>query len=256
MKYFVRPPVDAYLSAESNYCEGCKTYTEYNYLKPGLASQIKSWHFETALELTKDYFHHCNVVDFGCADGAFLPSLSKHFAHVYAVDRNPGFVKTASGLVRTMGLGNVELLCNDGLSIEDVRSRLSGREYQVLYLLETLEHVGDNSALYPSKIRFLEEIASLISKDGVIVISVPNMIGLFFLIQRIGLASIGALREPVSLGNLLKASFLGNTVDLEKRWDGGHLGFNHRKLEDCMKSEFRILRKKHIMFQIVYVITK
>jgi 2-polyprenyl-3-methyl-5-hydroxy-6-metoxy-1,4-benzoquinol methylase len=256
MKYFVRPPADAYLSAESDYSEGYRTYTEYNYLNPGLASRIKSWHFETALELTKEHFHNGNVIDFGCADGAFLPSLSKHFNHVCAIDRNPGFVKTASAAVQALGLGNVELLCNDGLSIETVKSRLSGREYQVLYLLETLEHVGDNNSLYPSKVHFLKEIASLIDKDGVIVVSVPNMVGPFFLVQRIGLTLTGSLREPISIGNLLKASFLGSTVDLEKRWNGGHLGFNHKKLEDCMKGEFRILRKRHIMFQVLYLITR
>jgi hypothetical protein len=85
---------------------------------------------------------------------------------------------------------------------------------------------------------------------------VPNMIGFFFLIQRIGLALTGSLREPISVGNLLKASLLSNTEDLEKQWNGGHLGFDHRKLENCIKGEFRILRKKHMMFQVLYLITK
>ena len=213
-------------------------------------------HFEIALALSKKHFHTANAIDFGCADGIFIPSLSKHFAHVYAIDRNPGNVKTASASVNALGLGNVELLCNDGLTIRDMKSRLSGREYHVMYLLETLEHVGEKESLYDSRVNFLHEIAALIDKDGIIVISVPNMIGIFFLLQRIGLALTGSFREPISFLNLFKASLLRNTADLEKKWSGGHLGFNHRKLESRMKKDFYILKKRHIAFQILYVIKK
>jgi 2-polyprenyl-3-methyl-5-hydroxy-6-metoxy-1,4-benzoquinol methylase len=137
-----------------------------------------------------------------------------------------------------------------------VKSRLSGRKYQVLYLLETLEHVGDKDSLYESKVRFLKEIATLIEKEGVIVVSVPKMVGISFLIQRIGLALTRSPREPISLSNLLKASLANNTTDLEKRWEGEHLGFNYRKLETRIKNEFQILKKKHILFQVLYLIRK
>jgi len=256
MRYFIKPEADAYSSAESRKYPGNKTYTEYNYLAPGIASYIKTWHFEKALALTRSYFHHANVIDFGCADGVLLPSLSKYFNHVCAIDRNPAFITTASALVDELHLSNVELLCNEGLTIEDVKSRLAGREYHVLYLLETLEHVGDRDAMYDSRVRFLKEIADLIAKEGIMVVSVPNMVGIFFLIQRVGLALTHSLRETLSVRELLKASLLNNTAGLEKRWDGGHLGFNHRKLENRMKLEFRILKKSHIMFQVLYLITR
>ena len=256
MRYFIKPASDVSWSVESNYCQQYKTYAEYNYLKPGISSYIKGLHFEMALRLTKEYFHNSNVIDFGCADGVFIPSLSQHFDHVCAIDRNPSFVKTASALVRTLGLCNVELVCNDGLTIKDVKSRLSGRNYHVLYLLETLEHVGDKDSQYESKIRFLEEIASLIDKEGIIVISVPKMVGVSFLIQRTGLALTGSVREPISWSNLLRASFTKNTTDLEDRWNGGHLGFDHRKIESRIKNKFHLLKKRDIMFQVLYVIKK
>ena len=256
MKYFVKPPADAYLAGESNYLQDYRSYAEYNYLKPGIVPYIKCLHFEIALELSKEHFLTANAIDFGCADGIFLPSLAKHFAHVYAIDRNPNNVKTAAGSVNELGLGNVELLCNDGLTIQDMKSRLAGRDYHVLYLLETLEHVGEKESLYDSRVHFLHEIAALIDKDGIIVISVPNMIGIFFLIQRIGLALTGSFSEPISFWNLFKASLLGDTADLEKKWSGAHLGFNHRKLESRMKKDFYILNKRHIAFQILYVIKK
>ncbi len=255
MSYFIKPDAASYASAESRNYPGSRTYSEYNYLTPGIASAIKTWHFEKALSLTKDFFHSANVIDFGCADGVFLPSLSRYFNHVCAVDRNPAFVATASTLVNDLQMTNVDVLCNDGMTEEELKSRLSARPYQVLFLLETLEHVGDKEALYDSRIRFLKELLGLIDEGGRVVISVPNMLGFSFFVQRLGLALTHSLREPITLGNLIKASLLHDTGNLEKMWDGGHLGFNHAKLERRMKLDFRILKKCNIMFQILYVIT-
>lgn len=258
-KYYVPPPLEAYASTDSDYAQGFKTYAEYNYLRPGLASSLKARHFEAALKLTKEYFHTCNVIDFGCADGVFLPSLSRHFNHVAAVDRNHVFVRNAAKLVETLRLDNVQVLCNESMTPGEMRSRrIEGEQYHIMYLLEVLEHIAARGALYKTKIHFLKEAASLLDEDGLLVISVPKMIGIPFLLQRIGLAFFGLEREPLSLKNLLKAALLNDTVDLEKNWQGeyAHLGFNHRKLERRLAKEFRIVKKKHLLFQVVYVIKK
>ena len=255
-KYFIKPPIDIYQSVGSRYYQEYKTYAEYNYLRGGFSSYIKIWHFEMALKLTQKYHHHCNVIDFGCADGVFIPSLSKYFNRVVAVDKIPDFIKISSKLVSTLGLNNVELICNDSRTINDVKSRISSEKYHILYLLETIEHVGSKDSLYKSKIDFLKEIATLVDEEGIIVISAPRMVGISFLIQRIGLALLGLNREPISMSNLLKASFLSDTTDLEKQWHGGHIGFNHKKLENHLKNEFHILKKKDIIFQVLYVIRR
>lgn len=255
-RYYIQPPIDIYSSEKSHYYKEYKTYAEYNYLRPGLVSYIKTRHFELSLKLTRDYFHKCNVIDFGCADGVFLPSLAKYFTRVVAIDIVPSFIELSSKLVSVMGLNNVELICNDNLTINDTKSRLSGEKYHILYLLETIEHVGSKDSLYKSKIDFLKEIATLVDEEGIIVISAPKMVGISFLIQRIGLALLGLNREPISMSNLLKASFLGDTTDLEKRWQGGHIGFNHEKLETQLKNEFHILKKKDIFFQVLYAIRR
>jgi len=255
-RYYIQPLIDIYSSEKSHYYKEYKTYAEYNYLRPGLVSYIKTRHFELSLKLTRDYFHKCNVIDFGCADGVFLPSLAKYFTRVVAIDRVPDFIELSSKLVSAMELNNVELICNDNLTINDTKSRLSGEKYHILYLLETLEHVGDKDSLYDSKINFLKEVSTLIDEHGLIVISVPKMVGIPFLIQRIGLAITRSLRELISLSDLFKACFLNDTTGLEKQWKGGHLGFNHRKLESYLKNEFRLLKKRDLLFQVVYVIKK
>ena len=225
-------------------------------MKPGISSYVKTRHFETSLRLTQEYFYKHDVIDFGCADGLFLPSLAKYFNYVIGVDKNPSFIKIASKLCDKLCLNNVELICNDTLNINDVKARISTKKYHILYLLETLEHVGDKDNIYESKVDFLKEIFTLVDEQGIIVISVPKMVGMSFLIQRLGLKLLGMYREPISITNLVKASLFNDTTDLEKKWNGGHLGFNHEKLERHLRNEFLILEKKDIFFQVVYVIRK
>ena len=250
-RYFTRPP---YVTSEEYAPEkGIKTYSERNYLKPGIASFLQTMHFEHALRLTKEYFHKCSVVDFGCADGPFLPSLARYFNHVVGVERRPQDVELASKVVSVAGLKNVRLICNDNLIMSDLKSKLGNMKYHILYLLETLEHVGDKSNLWESKVNFLKELSSLIDERGIIVISVPNMVGIPFLLQRLGLFLLSANREPISKTNLVRASLFNDTSDLEKQWQKRHLGFNHKKLEKHLEKEFYILKRRNILFQLIYV---
>ncbi len=258
-RYYVTPPRDVFSSMEGDdYAAGFRTYAEYNYLRSGVAAAIKTRHFEAALELTKDHFHRCNVIDLGCADGVFLPSLSRHFDHVLAVDRFPMFLKVAAQLVKKLRLDNVEVRPNEAARSHDVKVPRLEKRYHIAYLLEVLEHIGSRTDLYGAKIGFLKQAASLLDDDGFMVISVPIMVGIPFLLQRIGLAAFGLLREKISLKDLLKAGLFRNTEDLEKNWRGedSHLGFNHKKLERYLKRDFRIVKKKNLFFQMLYLIKK
>lgn len=258
-RHFVRPP---YLTLNGfNYLpeKGVKTYSEYNYLKPGLTSFLRTRHLEYGLLMAKKYSLECNVIDFGCADGALLPSLSKRFNHVVGIDSEPDFIKLASKVADTANLTNVELICNSGLTMDALKAKLSERKYHILFLLETLEHIGDKNNPWESKVAFVKELFTLIDKSGVIIISVPVMVGLTLLIQRAGLFVFNAKRDKASKIGLLKACFLNDTDDLERQWqpwrmgETGHIGFNHRKLEACLRRDFNVLEAKNILFQVLYV---
>ncbi len=264
MRYFVKTPL---LDIEDthdgeNYLENihlrwkCKTYSEYNYLRPGIISYIKTLHFELALKLTREYFYECNVIDFGCADGPLLSSLSKYFNHVIGIDINRKFIKISSKLCGELCLNNVSLICNEGMEIADVKLKIQDKKYKIIYFLEVIEHIGNKKYFYESKIGFLKELFSLLDEEGIIVISVPNMIGTAFLIQRIGLVLFGLQREPISKADLFKVSLFKDTTELEKKWNGQHLGFNHERLENCLKKYFCVVKRKSSFFQIVYVIKK
>ena len=256
MKFFVKPPLDLYVAGDSTYWGKYKTYSEYNYFGgPRLAAYLRIIRFDVALKLTRNYFHRCNVIDFGCADGVFLPSLCKYFNHVAGIDSSRKFMGVSQKVIEALGVDNVQLICNDNLTIDGIKAKLSGRQYQIMYLLGVMEHVGNKSAMYDSKLSFLKEIATLIERDGLIVILVPKMVGLTFLLQRVGLALFGLHREPLSMKNLLKLSFLRDSTEAEKLWDGGHLGFNQDIFKNHLRKDFNILKERDLIFQVMYVVS-
>ena len=89
-----------------------------------------------------------------------------------------------------------------------------------------------------------------------IVVPVPNMVGLGFATQRLALAATGSVREPISTSDLLRASVLHDTRALARDWDGEHLGFDHTRLEPHLRGAFHIVRKRHIFFQVLYVLVR
>jgi len=234
-----------------------KTYSEYNYLSSNtVVSKIRRYHFEKVLQLTEEYFNKASVIDFGCADGSFLPTLSKYFPNVLGIDIDPNYIDICTKLIDKMNLDNCKCICSENMSIEELKSKING-SFNLLFLLEVLEHIGEKDNMYESKMDFLRQISSLIPDDGLIVISVPNMVGLGFLIQRFGLSILGLYREELTWKELLYAGFLNKTDELEQKWRfESHIGFNHKKLEQYMKKEFQIVEKSNIFFQTVYVIKK
>src|SRR5205823_4768227 len=139
-------------------------------------TRLKRRRFETALHLARPWFG-AGAIDMGCADGIMLPSLSRHFSTVVGVDTNPKATAIAEEVAST--LPNVRVLCNDGVGFAELRRRI-GPGHRVMFLLETLEHIGDPEQMYKGKAEFVENCLSLLDGDGVIIASVPRMVGPLF----------------------------------------------------------------------------
>jgi len=255
-QYFIKPSAELYLNWQTKeaWYKNYKTYSEYNYLRKGIISKIKLYHFEVALKLTKRYFNNCNVIDFGCSDGIFLLSLSKYFNYVVGVDISSDAIKLCEILIKEYNLRNTSVICNNKLPFQSLKKLVPVKEYKLLYLLEVMEHVGESNDLYNSKMSFLINMFKLVQDDGIIVISVPIMTGIRYLIERIGLILFNMSREHISFGDLIRACFFNNTDRLEKFWTGGHVGFNHLKFEKYLRKNFRIIKRRYLMFQVFYVI--
>jgi 2-polyprenyl-3-methyl-5-hydroxy-6-metoxy-1,4-benzoquinol methylase len=255
--YFEAPPAELYRRIERALGPEAPTYASYNYLGAGVGSYVKSLHFDVALKLARPYFGRGKVIDFGCADGIFLPSLSRLFPSVIGIDRDPRFVDVARRVVRELGLANVTLVCNAGRELSDLAHEVGEHESDVVFLLETIEHVGTPGRLYESKLDFLEGLFSFVRRGGLIILSVPNMVGLPFLIQRVALAASGLRREEISARNFAKAVLLRRTDDLERGWTtDAHLGFNHQKLERHLRERFVVVAKRNLVFSLVYSVRR
>jgi 2-polyprenyl-3-methyl-5-hydroxy-6-metoxy-1,4-benzoquinol methylase len=238
MSLFVFPPINLYTDESRSMYSGYRSYSHYNYLRPGIIQKLKRGRFERALTLAKPYFHSGAALDMGCADGIFLPSLAAYFGRVVGVDTDPK-LEIATALVATMPTSGVSLICNAGLSFEALRERI-GNKFRVAFALEILEHVGSLPRLYETKADFVEGILSLLQPDGIIIASVPRMVGMGFLIKYLIQVGFHMPTEKIGIGDLLRASFFKDTARLEPRWSGAHIGFNHLLLTRALRARFDV----------------
>jgi hypothetical protein len=256
-KYFNPPTARAFWERDAEYLPGYPTYTAYNYSGGGLVARVKTAHFEAALELTRDLHGEAGAVDFGCADGVFIPSLARIFPRVYAVDIRPDMTAIAERVRMELKLENVQVVCNRDRDFTSLAQDMRAGDYRVAFLLETLEHVGDARRLYESKMDFVDGVLGLLEPDGRVVISVPKMTGVSFLVQRGALRLLGMHREAIGCRDLFNAVVRRNTDALEPVWtSAAHLGFNHLKLERYLSERFRVTTSRSTGFTQVFVITR
>lgn len=253
LKRLVEPTREDFVT-EKKYRKGYDSYSEYNYIGSRIDRKAKKLHFNKALYLALKRGSNQTVVDFGCGDGFFLPSLSTYFSEVFGIEQNSRFVRTACELTVRRKLQNTQVFCN---AIQDERDLVYVRLNQkadTLFAMEVIEHVGDKYDLYRSKSEFIEDLFKLVQPSGKIIISVPVMVGIPFLIQRAAMKILGIYGAKISLSQFFKCVLLKNTDGLEKKWAGGHLGFNHIKLEAELSKHFNLVSHS-VFFSKLYEIT-
>jgi 2-polyprenyl-3-methyl-5-hydroxy-6-metoxy-1,4-benzoquinol methylase len=231
------------------------SYSHYNYLRLGLIPYIKRRRIDTALKVSRQYFGSVGAIDIGCADGVLLPSLSKYFANVAGIDPDDSVLDMARLLIEKTPLKNVTLLNNRNMSLASLRQRLGGT-YRIAFILETLEHVGSLPNLYESKAEFVDGVFSLLLPDGIIIVSVPRMVGLLFLIKYLIQWSLRIPMERIPWKEVFRSAFSQDTSNLEAQWNGGHIGFNHIKLTQVLRSRFELIACKGTLSSIFYVIAR
>jgi hypothetical protein len=255
---FIKPDLEAFALDPSAPAYGkCLSYSHYNYLSGGLIPRIKRKRFEAALQMVRPWFGRANAIDMGCADGILLPSLATHFGHATGIDHDPACLKVAGNLVSGLGLKNVDTFDNTGLGFGDLRERLSGRPYGVAFVLETLEHIGKSpETMYQDKLEFLDGLFSLLTDDGVIVISVPKMVGLPFLLKYVVQTAARLPKEPVSFREGMRAVFLKDASLTERRWSGGHVGFNDYKLGRLLEEKYKVVARRNLAATAMWAIAR
>jgi len=171
--------------------------------------------FEFSARLVAD---HCSrdgaVLDYGAGDGHFLDVLAERGFSAVGYDPLP--------LIRR----------------GDVFSSLPERSFDCITCLETLEHVSED------KLReFFADVDKLLKPGGILIISVPVMIGPVVLLK----ALPSVLRGDDKAHGYTWAGLLGALVGkpLERQQDPElgiyyHMGFDHRPLRMRLKERFAL----------------
>ena len=97
-----------------------------------------------------------NLLDVGCANGEFLSLAKKHGFNVQGIEVNDHTATIAASNGLPVFRGTLE------------EARFENNSFSAIYLGDVIEHVTDPVAL-------LKECKRILKKEGVIVISTPNM---------------------------------------------------------------------------------
>jgi 2-polyprenyl-3-methyl-5-hydroxy-6-metoxy-1,4-benzoquinol methylase len=254
---FVLPDSRVFQESDQGYRGAFRTYSHYNYLRPGFIPWLKRQRFETALRLAEPLFGQGTAVDFGCADGVLLPSLARAFPRAVGIDRDPGSTSVASAVVADLGLANIDVYCSDGWpdGIPPVDA-LPHAPYRVMFLLETLEHVGEPGNLEGIQRGFVAKLFPLLEPNGQIIVSVPRMVGSGFLAKYLARRILRIKGDAITWPEAVRAGLLHDTMDLAAQWSGSHEGFNDLALERALARDFRLVRKHVTLFTRFWVLER
>jgi hypothetical protein len=249
---FQPPPAELYATAEAEYLPGHATYTDYNYLSAGPLAQIKSAHFEAALDLVTDLVGTTGAIDFGCADGVFLPTLERWFDYVLGIDDDPD--DRARAACRRCARAASRDRRQHGDELGELRERVDTARYGVVFLPRgsstsapptTWWARGSPSSTSCSRSPRRRDDCALGPEHGRLAV-------------RHSARGPGGYRqhgEPIAARDLVRAVVLKDVDRLEPKWQRhSHLGFNHRKLERAMRREFDVVGKRDLIFSKVYAV--
>ena len=159
------------------------SYAIKNYYGNGPIAWIKRRRFQRALDLAGTIPAQ-NVIDMGTGDGILLPTLAGSYQRILGLDVNQHHIAQSQRLVRQLELNNVELVCLHELSFDELREQTDSK-FGLMFLLETLEHVGSQPEMWDSKMDFLRDCFSLLQPDGRIIVTVPKMVGMIMLFKNL-----------------------------------------------------------------------
>src|ERR1019366_3567939 len=197
------------------------------------------------------------AIDFGCADGVFLPSLAHWFPKAVGIDRDPDSIDIAEKAMNALKLSNVRVMCSDGKDTAALTKALAPDRFEVLFTIMTLEHFGEHGRLYESRVDLVEKMFDLLEPNGVIVASVPNMVGLPFLLQRIALSAANLHRDPIGPRQMFNSIVRKETSALEPDWTPEtHLGFNHIKLLDALRERMYVLEHRSLFVEEMFLLSR
>ena len=174
------------------------------------------------------------ILDLGCSDGPFLPTLNKYGKKIIGLDYSYEWLLDAKNLInyRRYPLKKTVLLNAEGQHLP-----FKDKSLDLVFCLETLEHV-------PNSIKFINEIFRILGENGELVYSIPIEIGISLLIRHLLGKLINFPRESYTLKELFINGVLKKPP---KRINvpGNHRDFDWRVIH-------RLINKKFKEIEVIY----
>jgi len=204
--------------------------------------------FSKALEAAGALPGGC-VLDVGCWEGHFLPSLLANYSTVCALDND-----TASLVDRVRGKWTTLQTARDLCVAEGFQpyrlfvAKADGAalpfrtgSFDVVFCLDTLPFVPDGS-----RNRFVAELRRVLKTGGTAVITLPVEIGPSLLLRQILRHCSGAWLDDYSPWEFIRALFYAPRRTTQRAGPINLIGYDYRRDEEVIRKYFRIQRRKFL----------
>ena len=212
-----------------------KRYTQHLYGSKSFL--IKYYAFLPLIHSLKHitFSDNSRILDIGCSDGPFLPTLNYYAKSIIANDILENRVREAKNLVdfNLNESKKISLICSDGQYLP-----FKENNFDIIFCLEVLEHI-----VKPDQ--FLRELLRVLKKNGTLICTLPIEIGLSLLIRNL-IGKISHFQRPTyNLKQYFQRIFL-KKGDREYLGEIGHKNFDWRVIKKNLNLHFKILKRKFI----------
>ena len=167
------------------------------------------------------------ILDLGCADGPFLPTLNYYTEKTVGIDLDKESLALANILIKDnyYKLKKVDLLNSNGLFLP-----FKDESFDLIFCLEVLEHVENT-------LQAIKEILRVLKINGVLVCSLPIEIGMSLLIRTILGKLLKFKRPQYKFKEIIKIVLLKKPGRRDKFMD--HKNFDWRPVKREIASCFK-----------------
>lgn len=170
------------------------------------------------------------VLDLGCANGPFLPTLNHYSFRTIAVDINKIEIFNAKKLIRNscVNLININLMNSDAVELP-----FKSEYFDLIFCLEVLEHIKN-----PNKA--LKEIQRVLKTNGIFICSLPVEIGFSLLLRTLIGKFLNIRRPNYTFKEIIRSVFLKKPGKRTSEME--HKNFDWRGIKQKINNYFKILK--------------
>jgi len=189
------------------------------------------------------FSEHSRILDIGCADGPFLPTLNHYARSIVANDINEEFIRESKNLVvnKLKNVKKINLACSDGQALP-----FRDNKFDLVFCLEVLEHVKNPN-------QFINEIFRVLRRNGILICTLPVEIGISLLIRTLIGKMVNFKRPKYSLKELIRIVIF-KRPQLRPEYRGhkeysratGHKNFDWRVIKKKIGLRFKIIRTRFV----------